>query len=140
MRSIVSTHTTQSISLDDQKTWRTIRKDLEDMGISVAAFDANKTFILDWFKTAIDNGSFDQEASYECLSNTAEVAAFGETSGNLADNVYPRYTASDLGVSTHDTSSNTSHKKDDSNSLPMVTTSENVVRNLFLSIDLYHIS
>jgi len=37
--SVISTITVESLAYDDQQTWRAIRKDLEDIGISVAAFD-----------------------------------------------------------------------------------------------------
>ncbi|KAL8990426.1 MAG: hypothetical protein Q9177_000913 [Variospora cf. flavescens] len=39
----------QSLSSDDKATWREIRKELEDIGISVAAIRANKAFIIGWF-------------------------------------------------------------------------------------------
>ena len=57
--SVVSTQTLDSLSTDERETWRAIRKELEDVGISVAAFDANKDFIVNWFKTAINTGAFD---------------------------------------------------------------------------------
>ena len=60
--SVVSTQSLESISREDKEIWRTIRKELADIGISIAAFDANKTFIMDWFKKAIDNGAFEEEA------------------------------------------------------------------------------
>ncbi|MCJ1462090.1 hypothetical protein MMC07_000690 [Pseudocyphellaria aurata] len=60
--SIVSTQTVETLSADEQQTWRAIRKELEDIGISVEAFDANKDFILNWFKTAISTGAFEEQA------------------------------------------------------------------------------
>ncbi|MCJ1469064.1 hypothetical protein MMC07_007696 [Pseudocyphellaria aurata] len=57
----VSTQTVESLSADEQQSWRTIRKDLEDIGISVEAFDTNKDFILNWFKTAISTGAFEEQ-------------------------------------------------------------------------------
>ncbi|MCJ1469996.1 hypothetical protein MMC07_008641 [Pseudocyphellaria aurata] len=59
--SIVSTQTVESLSADEQQAWRAIRKELEDIGISVEAFDANKDFILNWFKTAISTGAFEEQ-------------------------------------------------------------------------------
>lgn len=59
--SIVSTRTVDSLSPDDRQAWRAIRKELEDIGISVAAFDANKDFIVNWFKTAISTGAFEEQ-------------------------------------------------------------------------------
>ena len=59
--SIVSIQTIDSLSTDERKAWRAIRKELEDIGISVAAFDANKGLIVNWFKTAISIGAFEEQ-------------------------------------------------------------------------------
>ncbi|MCJ1354949.1 MAG: hypothetical protein MMC33_004939 [Icmadophila ericetorum] len=48
--SIFTVETINSISMEDRQTWRDIRKGLEDVGITVAAFDNNREFILQWFK------------------------------------------------------------------------------------------
>ena len=49
-----------SLSAEDRHTWRAIRKDLEDIGITVAAFEANRDFILRWFSHAVENGIFEE--------------------------------------------------------------------------------
>lgn len=59
--SIVSTQTVNSLSIDERQAWRAIRKELEDIGICVAAFDANKDFIMNWFKAAISTGAFEEQ-------------------------------------------------------------------------------
>ena len=41
--------------------WREIRKKPESIGISVAAFNANKGFILEWFQDALESGAFDED-------------------------------------------------------------------------------
>ncbi|KAI9780749.1 MAG: hypothetical protein M1839_006536 [Geoglossum umbratile] len=58
--SVITTQTADSLSTDEKKAWRAIRKELEDVGITVAAFDANRDFIMNWFKAAVDTGAFDQ--------------------------------------------------------------------------------
>lgn len=63
--SIVSTQTVDSLTTDDKQAWRAIRKELEEIGISIAAFDANKDFIVNWFKTAIDTGALEEETAEE---------------------------------------------------------------------------
>ena len=60
--SVVSLQTVDSLDPDDKEVWRTIRKELEDIGISVAAFDANKDFIFEWFSNAVDTGAFQEQA------------------------------------------------------------------------------
>ena len=59
--SIVSLQTVDSLTADDRAVWRTIRKELEEIGISVAAFDANRNFILDWFMRAVEAGAFEEQ-------------------------------------------------------------------------------
>ena len=59
--SIFSTQTVDSLSTDERQAWHTIRKELQDVGISVAAFDSNKDFIMSWFKTAISTGAFEEK-------------------------------------------------------------------------------
>lgn len=59
--SIVSLQTVDSLSADDRAVWRTIRKELEEVGISVAAFDANRNFIFDWFARAVEMGAFEEQ-------------------------------------------------------------------------------
>jgi len=54
--------TVQSLAQDERDAWRTIRKELEDIGISVAAFDANKDFIMEWFQRALLDGAFEEQA------------------------------------------------------------------------------
>ena len=58
--SVVSTQTVDSLSADDKAIWRNIRKELEEIGISVAAFEANRNFIFDWFVRAVETGAFDE--------------------------------------------------------------------------------
>ena len=60
--SVITTQTIESLSTDEKQTWRTIRKELEEIGISLAAFEANKAFILEWFKDGIKTGAFEEQA------------------------------------------------------------------------------
>ena len=59
--SAITTQTVDSLSTDEKETWRIIRKELEGIGITVAAFDANRDFIMDWFKTAVASGAFEEQ-------------------------------------------------------------------------------
>ena len=83
--SIVSSRSLESITQEDRDVWRTIRKELADIGISVAAFDANKTFIMDWFKTAIDNGAFEEQAPDDSLSSMGYDDADSQTTEDAAE-------------------------------------------------------
>lgn len=53
-----------SLSADDRVAWRTIRKELEATGISVAAFQANRNFIFKWFVRAVATGAFDEQQEH----------------------------------------------------------------------------
>lgn len=59
--SVYSSLTVDSLSPDERQMWRTIRKELEEIGISVAAFDANREFILKWLIDHVVNGSFQEK-------------------------------------------------------------------------------
>lgn len=61
---IVSLQSVDSLSADDRAVWRTIRKELEEIGISVAAFDANRNFIFDWFIRAVEAGAFEEQNAH----------------------------------------------------------------------------
>jgi hypothetical protein len=58
--SVMSDQTVDSLCEDEKPVWRTIRKELEDIGITVAAFDANKDFIFEWFSKAVASGAFEE--------------------------------------------------------------------------------
>lgn len=60
--SVMSEQTVDSLSTADKKVWRSIRKELEDLGLSLAAFDANKDFIFSWLIKAIADGAFEEQA------------------------------------------------------------------------------
>lgn len=60
--SVISLQTVDELNPDDEETWRTIHKELEDIGISVAVFEANKDFIFQWISSALDTGAFQEKA------------------------------------------------------------------------------
>ncbi|KAI4231204.1 MAG: hypothetical protein LQ349_005756 [Xanthoria aureola] len=60
--SIVSVQTVDSLSMEDRAAWRAIRKDLESVGITAEAYDANRAFIRDWLIRALDTGALDEQA------------------------------------------------------------------------------
>jgi hypothetical protein len=60
--SVISAQTTDSLCTNDKQVWPTIRKELEDIGITDAAFDANKDFISEWFLNAIRSGASEEQS------------------------------------------------------------------------------
>lgn len=67
--SIISNQTVDSLSTDERNAWRTLRKELEYIGISIAAFDANKDFIVNWFRIAINIGAFAKQTAKNKLTS-----------------------------------------------------------------------
>ncbi|KAH0564724.1 hypothetical protein GP486_001886 [Trichoglossum hirsutum] len=67
--SVITAQTVESLSTDEEQIWRIIRKELEDIGITVAAFDANKVFIMNWFKAATAAGAFEEKALEDTSSS-----------------------------------------------------------------------
>ena len=59
--SLISLQTVDSLSADDRVVWRAIRKDFEEIGITLAAFEANREFIFDWFNRALESGAFEEQ-------------------------------------------------------------------------------
>ncbi|KAL8884148.1 MAG: hypothetical protein Q9215_007739 [Flavoplaca cf. flavocitrina] len=60
--SIISVQTVDSLSTEDRAVWRAIRKDLESIGITAAAYEANHDFIRDWLIRVLDTGALDEQA------------------------------------------------------------------------------
>ena len=84
--SVVTLQTVDSLDADDKEAWGAIRKELEDIGISVAAFDANKDFIFRWISNAVDTGAFQEQAvsspsgsvhALDVLSSTSSLSISG---------------------------------------------------------------
>ena len=59
--SAISLQTADSLSADDRVVWRAIRKDFEEIGITLAAFEANREFIFNWFNRAVESGAFEEQ-------------------------------------------------------------------------------
>lgn len=53
----------------------------EDIGISIAAFNANKDYIVNWFKAAISTGAFEERTAEDRSSSIQE----NESSQSLED-------------------------------------------------------
>jgi len=58
--SVISTQTKNSLCMNEREAWRILWKELEEIGITVAAFDTNKNFIFYLFTEANANGAFEE--------------------------------------------------------------------------------
>jgi hypothetical protein len=104
--SVVTTQTADSLSSHSKETWRAIRKELEEIGITVAAFDLNRDFIIEWFKRAIATGAFEEQTINESSSQTSGDLreAFEDSTLPTPDQTITR-DAIALGVISEDTAS-----------------------------------
>jgi hypothetical protein len=64
----MSHQTPDSLCNDEKEIWRTIQKELEEIGITVRAFEANKAFILEWFTNAVAEGAFEEQPTDDAAS------------------------------------------------------------------------
>ena len=99
-RSIISMQTVDSLSYDDRVAWRIIRQELEDIRITVTAFEANRDFILRWLSHAIQTGALEEqhapdseiELRPESPSASSGVTTYAESNAPTIDastEVYP---------------------------------------------------
>ena len=70
--SIISLQTIGSLSADDRVVWRKIRKQLEEIGIDLAAFEANRDFIFIWLKRAVETGAFDEQIPHDIVEQNKD--------------------------------------------------------------------
>jgi hypothetical protein len=76
--SVINSQTLDSLSTDDKHIWQTLRKELEEAGVTSCAFNANKDFIHEWFTEAVANGAFKAKGSpleeQELISKESELS------------------------------------------------------------------
>jgi len=51
----------RQLTHNDKTTWRTIRKEFEDIGITIATFEVNRNIIFSWFFKAVETGAFEKQ-------------------------------------------------------------------------------
>jgi hypothetical protein len=51
--SIISTKTMDSLGIEDKEAWTQLRRELEDVGLSIAIITEHKEFIIGWFREAM---------------------------------------------------------------------------------------
>jgi DNA-binding ferritin-like protein (Dps family) len=73
--SVISTQTVDSLSMDERQVWRAIRKELEDIGITLDAFEANKHYIFEWFVKALESGAFEDQSNEPLNGNDNNLIA-----------------------------------------------------------------
>jgi hypothetical protein len=79
--SVVTNHTTDSLSADEKEAWRQLRKELESVGITPALFNQHRELIIERLLKAINDGDLAEDIGEE-LSDT--------TSGTTRDSTEER--------------------------------------------------
>ena len=59
---MVSIQSIESLSANDKSAWRHMREELEDIGIPTSLFLQHRKFIVNWFRTAVAKGDFQEDA------------------------------------------------------------------------------
>lgn len=95
--------TVDNLSSDDRAIWRSIRKELEEIGINAKAVEDNHDFIFAWFHNAVDIGAFEEQNNLDAEGHT--MTEF-EVSPNLSRS--PR-APTQRGRRDHDTPQETFH-------------------------------
>ena len=79
-----------SLTADQRQQWREVRKGLEGIGITVEAFEANKDFILDFLKRAVEAGDFEEQAPMEDRNKRLDRSGhLSQISMQIEDRKYP---------------------------------------------------
>ena len=112
--SAISDLTVDTVASEQGMQWKQIRHELEDNGITVEMFNANKDFIFGWILQALMNGAF-QEDEPEDDTDSEQFSFKPPYSGSYSDfsysNVHPK-TNTNVIVSKVDTSSRESGQHD----------------------------
>ncbi|KAL8754606.1 MAG: hypothetical protein Q9199_004217 [Rusavskia elegans] len=60
---------------DDETIWHDIRKELDNVGVTVAGFSANWKFIIQWFEDIIQSGGFKDQTATEGIEYTSKACS-----------------------------------------------------------------
>ncbi|KAL6722363.1 hypothetical protein ACLMJK_001470 [Lecanora helva] len=60
--SVVSAASLDSVAKNDRQTWKLLRRELEDVGVSAATIKENQEFIVAWFQRAVAAGDLGEGA------------------------------------------------------------------------------
>lgn len=66
---MITAQTVRSFPANEDQLWHSFQKELENVGITTAVFEANKDFIFNWFKTAVADGAFGELALDDSISD-----------------------------------------------------------------------
>ncbi|MCJ1412477.1 hypothetical protein MMC19_006571 [Ptychographa xylographoides] len=69
-RSILSIYTVESLSSEDPEAWRTLQKELEEIGVGEFVFLQHRGFIRAWLQNALASGAFEEDAASDKVEDT----------------------------------------------------------------------
>ena len=82
--SVVSTQTLDTIAQNDKETWESLRRELEDVGISAEVITEKRQFIVTWFQEAVAVGKLEEAASSDDDDSTISLSE-SNASGSTSD-------------------------------------------------------
>ncbi len=87
----ISLQTVDGLSKDDRFFWRTVQRELEEIGITTSAFEANHDFIFSWLSQAYNSGAFEEhtvsDQEQQTISDEEEQSFPANESQTLSGNV-----------------------------------------------------
>ena len=116
---VITVQTVDSLSLDDRVTWRTIRKELEEVGVTLAAFEANRDFIFRWLTHAIETGAFEEQTASDSEGHHMLESKSTDSDDTTSIEYNPPSIKTSAGVSADDKPP-ISHESPPDNPLPIV--------------------
>ena len=110
---MISNQTVDSLTTEDRFSWRIIRKESEEIGITVAAFEANRDFIMSWLSHAVETGAFqEQNASGSVTRSLPQSPSTSSDSiTGMASDTSAIYVSSEVYYSTEHYSHNSSSNR-----------------------------
>ena len=61
--SVISTQTFDTAAQNDRETWKALRRELEDIGISPTVISEKRQFIITWFQAAVAAGKLEEDVA-----------------------------------------------------------------------------
>lgn len=83
--SVISTQTFDTAAPNDRETWKALRRELEDIGISPSVISEKRQFIIAWFQEAVAAGKLDEDAPSDDHGSDVSLFASEEPAGGSPD-------------------------------------------------------
>ena len=86
--SIISVASVDSIVQNDHATWESLKRELEDVGISTAVINEQRQFIIAWFQEAVARGQLEEDTPDESINRENPHSSDRDAAVNYDQNSY----------------------------------------------------